>query len=207
MSRLQGIRRLARGNQEAVGANGTEELSLRLYGGEADDSFVKRLQLVVETLGLDIGDLSVLYPGSSTHIGVASVFGKEHVTHVDIDPDATRLLQEEGYASVLGAVEQLVAPEKYDVFVSYNSGTVNKEELERLLNPGGLIIANNWHGSANELFEQSGCELIGVVYIDEAGNAKASNQHTAKTMIGTMVVDEFETPLFPDELFIFQQVI
>jgi hypothetical protein len=53
---------------------------LELYGGSDDDEFVNALTSLKERFGLD-EEARVVYPGSSTHIGVAHVFGGQNVIH------------------------------------------------------------------------------------------------------------------------------
>jgi len=49
--------------------------------------------------------ISVLYPGSATHVGVAQVFGKDYTIHVDPEKAYTGVLQKAGYTAITSTIE------------------------------------------------------------------------------------------------------
>ena len=55
-----------------------------------------------------------------------------------------------------------------DVSISYSCGTPTDKEFA-LIRPGGYVLANNWHESANKMSEQSNFKLVGAV--DQQGAA------------------------------------
>lgn len=131
--------------------------------GDLDDSFVTALKGIKDLIGIK-PDASVIYPGSSTHVGVARVFGKEAVTHVDPDERVKVALEESGYRGVTSGIEQYVPDEPVDVIVALNSyGKPDADIISRLVKPGGWIIANNYTGWARDVNTVPGLELKAAV--------------------------------------------
>lgn len=131
-----------------------ESSDFPLYGDE-DDGFVRSLRRIKQDFAIARGS-SVLYPGSSTHVGVARVFGKEHVIHVDPEEGAVRTLRAAGYLAVQQRVEDYAPAAPADVLVALNSyGSPTAEAIERQVRFGGMIIANNWTSWAHELNQLS----------------------------------------------------
>lgn len=107
----------------------------------------------------------ILYPGSNSDRTMTEVFGNQ-VVHIDPDDKALALLQKKGLRTEQMTIEDYVANmsdgEKIGIILSYNAGLVPDSALERL-QEGGIILANNWHGSADYLHSKKGLELIGAV--------------------------------------------
>ena len=107
----------------------------------------------------------ILYPGSNSDRTMTEVFGNQ-VVHVDPDDKALALLQKKGFRTEQMTIKDYVANmsngEKIGIILSYNAGLVPDSALERL-QEGGIILANNWHGSADDLHNKKGLELIGAV--------------------------------------------
>ena len=126
------------------------QAGLEIYG-DSDDSFVCALRGIKDKLNLEDGS-TVVYPGSHTHVGVARVFGKENVTHVDPDHEATQVLAKADFKAVETGVEDYEPDEPADVMVALNSyGSPTSEIVQRLVKPGGFVIANNYTHWANKL--------------------------------------------------------
>lgn len=110
----------------------------------------------------------ILYPGSNSDRTMAEVFG-DQVVHIDPDGNALALLQNKGFRTEQMTIEDYIANmpdgEKIGMILSYNAGLVPDSALERL-QEGGIILANNWHGSADDLHSKKGLELIGAVVQD-----------------------------------------
>ena len=110
----------------------------------------------------------ILYPGSNSDRTMTEVFGNQ-VVHVDPDDKALALLQKKGFRTEQMTIEGYVANmsngEQIGIILSYNAGLVPDSALERL-QEGGIILANNWHGSADNLHNKKGLELIGAVVQD-----------------------------------------
>lgn len=107
----------------------------------------------------------ILYPGSNSDRTMTEVFGNQ-VVHIDPDDKALALLQKKGFRTEQMTIEDYIANmsdrEKVGMILSYNAGLVPDSALERL-REGGIILANNWHGSADDLHSKKGLELIGAV--------------------------------------------
>lgn len=107
----------------------------------------------------------ILYPGSNSDRTMTEVFGNQ-VVHVDPDDKALALLQKKGFRTEQMTIEDYVANmsdgEQIGIILSYNAGLVPDLALKRL-QEGGIILANNWHGSADNLHNKKGLELIGAV--------------------------------------------
>ena len=107
----------------------------------------------------------ILYPGSNSDRTMTEVFGNQ-VVHIDPDDKALVLLQKKGFCTEQMTIEDYIANmsdrEKIGMILSYNAGLVSDSALERL-QEGGIILANNWHGSADDLHSKKGLELIGAV--------------------------------------------
>lgn len=107
----------------------------------------------------------ILYPGSNSDRTMTEVFGNQ-VVHIDPDDKALALLQKKGFPTEQMTIEDYVANmsdgEKIGIILSYNAGLVPGSALERL-QEGGIILANNWYGSADDLHSKKGLGLIGAV--------------------------------------------
>ena len=100
----------------------------------------------------------ILYPGSNSDRTMAEVFG-DQVVHIDPDSKALAWLQKKGFRTKQMTIEDYIANmpdgEKIGMILSYNAGLVPDSALERL-QEGGIILANNWHGSADDLHSKKG---------------------------------------------------
>ena len=198
---------------------------LEVYG-DTDDEFVVRLRQIKELSGLQDG-AEVIYPGSSTHVGVARVFGKEHVTHVDPDEKAMVAMSDAGYLTETCTIEDYRPEQPADAIIALNSyGKPTQELIGALVRPGGIVVANNHTHWAAALNEQEGLTLMGAIFPNYYGpDAKllspgevpegACEIAKAFYIIGkggrvtmgspdhyTFMDDE---PRYPDALFIFQR--
>lgn len=94
---------------------------------------------------------------------------QEDPVHIDPDDKALALLQKKGFRTEQMTIEDYIANmpdgEKIGMILSYNAGLVPDLALKRL-QEGGIILANNWHGSADNLHNKRGLELIGAVVQD-----------------------------------------
>lgn len=138
---------------------------------DQEDSFTNSLRKLQDEFQIPIGS-TVLNPGSSTHVGAALIFGKEHVTHVDPDEVACEVLRENGYAAETARIEDYTPEQPFDAMVALNSyGSVDEATLSKLVRPGGYIITNNYTGWAEDLSKLTGSvELAGAwlpTYLDE----------------------------------------
>jgi hypothetical protein len=133
------------------------------HGFEKDD-FTDALSAIAQRFSI-ASDSAVLYPGSSTHMGVAFTFGKDRVTHVDPDELACSALQQNGCNAVVSTFEDLSVESHFDVLVALNSyGTADPEALARVLKPGALIIANNYTHWADDIRQSGVAHLEGAIF-------------------------------------------
>lgn len=206
--------------------NKNKEKNLEVFG-DTDDSFVDSLKTIIHSLG-EKKDVSVIYPGSGAHVGVARVFGKEHVVHVDPDTDAFDALNNNGYAAVKSTIEDYMPNAPADGMVALNSyGTPSKELIGRLVKPGGFVVANNYTHWASVLAKMGETlELVGAVmpdyqlhdseFVDNSKIPKGATEidkayilvdRDANVKPGTP--DNFtiqnESPRYPDALFVFRR--
>lgn len=121
---------------------------------------------------------AVLYPGSYVHVSPSFVFPE--VVYVDTDRQAIRFFGDhDGVSSLLRArreydphpvhrfhgIDYATIPEPEGSFVlllSLYAGFVS-EACGHLLEPGGLLLANNSHGDASMATLDPSFELLGVV--------------------------------------------
>lgn len=193
--------------------------------GDIENNFVLALRDLKAQLDLADGT-KVIYPGSSTHVGVARVFGKENVVHVDPSEEACQSLSGSGYQVAQTGIEDYLPSEKADLLVALNSyGEPTPAILERVLEPGALIIANNYTLWAHELNAIDGVAMIGAVMPaysspDASFVAAPEVPETATDIISATYhfkdgqqVDHHhpegfsftdQEPNFPDALFVFQ---
>lgn len=126
----------------------------------------------------------ILYPGSNSDRTMAEVFG-DQVVHIDPDSKALALLQKKGFRTKQMTIEDYIANmpdgEKIGMILSYNAGLVPDSALERL-QEGGIILANNWHGSADDLYAKEGLEMVGAV-VYESKEFVADEE--AESLLGT----------------------
>jgi hypothetical protein len=134
--------------------------------GDEDDEFVVQLRNIAHKLGIR-KDVSVIYPGSHAHAGVARVFGKEHVTNVDPDADAMEAMKKSGYSTVELPIEAYIPERPAGLVVALNSyGIPTRKVMDRLVAPRGYVVANNWTGWAHNLSGMKGYEIIGAIMPD-----------------------------------------
>ncbi len=203
-----------------------EPPQIREVVADPDDSIIKSLTMLKERLQIP-DDARVVYPGSDTHVGAATVFGKENVTHVDPDESAALSLAKYGYLAKAENIEDHM-PTKgpYDVMFALNSyGQLDREGFARLVKPGGLILANNYTHWAHDIPE-SGIELVGAILPNMYAEEAEYTTEAAKLKDSTDIVHEYirispggkvelfneptpgafadESARYPDALFVFQ---
>ena len=195
--------------------------------GDEEDEFVMALRDIASCLRLG-SDVSVIYPGSSTHAGVARVFGKDHVQHVDPDEGAMDVMSAHGYKTTISTIEEYAPTEQADVMVALNSyGEPTLEVIERLVKDGGYIIANNYTRWAYSIMKTGTAELVGAVIPDyrmptaelvekDKIDPSATDISTSYIILedggavkeGTPENHSFadERAKYPDELFVFKKI-
>lgn len=159
----------------------------------------------------NIDDTSViLYPGSNSDETFASVFGSG-VIHVDPDEHAMDVMREKGYNVAEMTIEEYVSnmPEegRVDVVFSYNSGLVPQELLDKI-SAGCYVIANNWHGSANDLSNNPNFTLVCAID-PESKSGEIINKEGAQAALGTTTTKSGDMDIDieenPDTLWLFEK--
>lgn len=208
---------------------GRQAIKLELYG-DTDDDFVVALRGVSEWLnqrGILADNATLLYPGSSTHVGVARVFGRGNVIHIDPDEAAVEALQDHDYQAVASGIESYEPQEAADGMVALNSyGEPTKAMIDKLVRLGGVIVANNHTDWAHKLNDLPGIELLAMVtpsYMDpDAHLVEADDIPDNATEVGMQYFIlspggrlsvgtpsnhtlKDESALYPDALFVFRR--
>lgn len=130
-------------------------------------------------------DSMILYPGSAADIQLANVFGEE-VVHVDPDAESMDVLRQRGLIAVASTIEDYLATleRPIDVLFSYNAG-IPDENTRTLIRDGGYVIANNWHGAANALGNDTSFEVIAAV---NPGDDRLIEPDRAKNGLGSDLI-------------------
>lgn len=154
---------------------------------------------------------TILYPGSAADRTLASAFG-DRVTHIDPDENSMNGLRSDNLLAVTSTFEDYLAAMEdtpstsIDCIFSYNAGLVPQEAIKKL-RPGGYIIANNWHGSANALGDdKNNLEIIGAVNPGDSTFIESFRARDglgctrlAVTKAGRVVYDEQEIAHLPED--------
>ncbi len=120
----------------------------------------------VKTLTPEISTSStIVYLGSGPDTSLASVYGKS-VIHVDADEEQLAAICSAGYRCELADYDEFAAgledDTHLDLVYSHNSGLVPESILSKIPS-GGYVIANNWHGSANNMGANEDFYIVGAV--------------------------------------------
>jgi len=176
---------------------------VELYG-DKESRKVQVLRDLKETLGLT-DTAQIVYPGSSTDVSVARVFGQDNVTHVEPDEGRCKLLIGSGYRAIATRIEDYQPEQPADVIVAFNSyGELTPDILQGMLNPGGVVIANNYTGWAHDLARMPGMELIAAVWPDyDREDAAIYRGEDIPEDIAVGGTTE-EEPRYPDALCVFR---
>lgn len=131
----------------------------------------ERALILLKSLMPDItSESKIVYPGSAADAQCANVFGK-NVVHVDPDEASIEAMHKAGFQGVASSFEEyltdLPPDQQFDLIFSHNAGLVPPEALARIRS-GGYVIANNWHGSANDLGDNTAFISLGAVTLGEA---------------------------------------
>lgn len=121
---------------------------------------------VVKTLMPEINASStIVYLGSGPDTSLASVYGKS-VIHVDADEVQLAAMRSAGYRCELADYDEFATGledgTQLDLVYSHNSGLVPESILSKIPS-GGYVIANNWHGSANNMGAKEDFYIVGAV--------------------------------------------
>lgn len=151
-------------------------------------SLIQQLEVAkhfLEEQGWQLGDNSVItYHGSAANMSLSEVFGKE-VIHIDPDDELMESLRKEGLVALTQTFEEYINQMPEDTQIGllflYNSVPVDEAALRRV-QQGGVVMANNWHGYANEMMTRESFELLAVI---ENGTNRTVTGDEATMMSGT----------------------
>lgn len=166
------------------------EALLRSYSSEitpgSSEMSVRQIEMLKELTGTPEGPK--VYLGSAVDTSLAEVYGKQEVIHVDMDEGSIDALKQAGYMGKSLDYESYAASlaegETIGLLYSRNSGAVPDSLIDRLAD-GGLIVANNYHSSADDIAKKKGFELLGasddygqtLLSPEEANNAFGSAEY------------------------------
>lgn len=113
----------------------------------SDPRTVEELKFVAERVGQP---QRVFYPGCGTDRSPADAFGADRVLFMDIDQETVSALQKAGLDAV--CQDATTAEGKFDMMLLFNPNIDAKKLIGRV-GRGGVIVANNSHGSAQQVME------------------------------------------------------
>lgn len=107
----------------------------------------------------------VYYPCSESDKSPSAAFPDSKVIYADINHSAVEALQREGEDARVADAEEF-DPGKVDVLLMLNPGISPDVPASHVVE-GGHVLANNYHGTARELYDNPNYELRGVISGDE----------------------------------------
>lgn len=174
------------------------------YSDQKVEDALGQLKKYDEDLGKLDESSTILYPGSSCDEALVKVFG-EQVIHVDPDEYAMDAMEKAEHKAVESTIEDYVKdmPEKdsVDLVFSYNAGLVPPELLDKIC-AGGYVIANNWHGSANDLSEKSEFKVVCAI---DPQDGEIVGSEKAREALGVVETEFGEVAKYPDVLWLFKK--
>lgn len=133
-----------------------------------DIEFKKQLQDIVAANNMQP---QVVYnPGSGRHASLATAFPEAHTIFTDTDADAMHDMTGQGFEAYEADMHDFVLPDglKADLVLILNAGYMTEEELDRVTNPDGLVVVNDWHDASSFMQRECpGYDLVGAE--DELG--------------------------------------
>jgi hypothetical protein len=113
---------------------------------EAKDSFTQRAARLIEDSG--VNPQVIYYPGCNVDLSFAKLFPKSRVIHADIDDKVMKKMTEGGYEAHTADMNEYIPDQPADVVVIFDAGYIPQEHLEKIMNPQGIVLVNNWHWAA-----------------------------------------------------------
>ena len=159
----------------------TRSSEIKTYSFGATEQSLSTLKGILPDIALDS---FIAYPGSAADLGAANVFGRG-VIHIDPDAESMKVLNSQGYIGITSTFEDYITTlgdaEQIDMIYSHNAGLVPDSALAKL-RLGGYVIANNWHGSANDMGERTDFDIVGAV---ADGTTEIVSPERARKGLGT----------------------
>lgn len=107
----------------------------------------------------------IYYPSCALDTSLSVGFPNANVVYADIDEGAISSLQEEGHDAISMDATTWVPDEEMDMVLLLNP-VISSRVPSRAVRPGGYVLANNYHATADELHEDSEFSFVGVIRRD-----------------------------------------
>lgn len=135
------------------------------YEAVTDELLVKQLRLVKKRLNPD--DSIVYYPCPGTDISPSVAFPGSRVIYVDTDPKAVHVLSAKGFEVYKESALEYNLETKASILVLINP-SIEPELPSQQLAVNGLLLCNDYHGTASKIVKDSSFEPLG--YIEAVGD-------------------------------------
>ncbi len=145
-----------------------KEEQLKLEESEQFKSVIERFQKE-----FDQPIKTVCYPASGI-MSINDSFKDAKITYIDIDENAVKAHQKAGHNAVKADLSEYKPQEKPDLTILLNPA-VKDDKLNKFLKnveEEKFVIANNYHGTADQLHKDSTFELLGVIAPDASNMDK-----------------------------------
>jgi hypothetical protein len=128
----------------------------------------------------------VLYPSCDLDPSVIRAFPDAQVDLVDINQHVVEVLRRNGIEAIHSDIKDYKPRELYDLLILLNPG-YESNLATPFVASNGYIMANNWHGNATQLVENSNFRSIGTIQQIPTKKVDGEWQHDYK-----LVLDEME---------------
>jgi hypothetical protein len=146
----------------------------------------------------------VVYPGSSVDTGVAEVFGKENVTHIDTHEAAMAVMALGGYEAVAGPVDDY-AGDPFDLMVVRSALVLSEELIEDLITTTGYLISNNWFRGTVPLMEQDRLRLVAAHSDGSLDGTSYGSRPAGRRLAEHLEHEAIYGPAYSGNLFLYQK--
>lgn len=169
----------------------SEDAERKVYVLEGLVQQLKEAKRFIESQGWRPGEDSVItYHGSAADTSLSMVFGNK-VVHIDPDSASMEALKKEGLIAETKTfeeyLEQLPPDTQIDLLFLYNSTSVDDAALARV-RQGGIVMANNWHGYADEMVKKDGFVLLAVIE-DATNRIVTGNEASGMPVTQTYIME------------------
>lgn len=110
----------------------------------------------------------IYYPSCSTDLTPLAAFPNSRVIFVDIDQKAIDYLKAKGLEAEATSAETYIPNTKVDLLFLLNPG-IPPTRTSRQVRLGGFVFCNNWHMTANQMYDNHEFKLVAIA-IDEKNN-------------------------------------
>ena len=146
------------------------------------DSLIESYQLFKQKI---YSPQKVLYPSCDLDASPIRAFPDAEVDLVDINNLAVSALNRNGINATHSDIRDFSSNQNYDLVILLNP-TFSSEWIFPFLGPRGYVLANNWHGNASQLAENSMFENIGTINNVPIKNASGNWDYRKELTLGEM---------------------